>query len=252
MKWICIIGAVLSVPSMAGQPEQWAFKVVETCAQDPRAFTQGLLHDGRTLILGTGQYGQSSIRRVDLASGATLARRNLDRHLFGEGVARHGEILYQLTWKSGIVLKYKLRTMEPAGTARYRAEGWGLTSDGRVLIMSNGSDVLTGRDPTTFAPVWNLKVTKNGRPLAALNELEYIDGNVFANVWKSNEIVVIDLQSGAVKAVLDCSGLAAEARRRSQGAGVLNGIAYHTRRKLLLVTGKNWDVIYALKMTRSK
>ena len=84
---------------MAGQPEQWAFKVVETYAQDPRAFTQGLLHDGRTLILGTGQYGHSSIRRVDLASGATLARRNLDRHLFGEGVARHGEILYQLTWK---------------------------------------------------------------------------------------------------------------------------------------------------------
>ena len=103
-----------------------------------------------------------------------------------------------------------------------------------------------------FALVWSLKVTKNGRPLAALNELEYIDGNVFANVWKSNEIVVIDLQSGAVKAVLDCSGLAAEARRRSRGAGVLNGIAYHTRGKLLLVTGKNWDVIYALKMTRSK
>jgi glutamine cyclotransferase len=237
---------------LTAAPEEWGFEVVEDHPQDRGAFTQGLYYDHEGLVLGTGQYGRSSIRRVRLRTGNSLLHRKLDGRLFGEGVARHGATLFQLTWKAGVVLKYDAATLKPRGTLRYRGEGWGLTSDGKVLIMSNGSSVLTGRDPKSFAPIWDLKVTLHGRPLTALNELEFIGGKIFANVWQSNQIVVIDPLSGVVSAIIDCSGLVARAQQRQSGAGVLNGIAYDAQRKLLLVTGKNWDVIHALRLTGSK
>lgn len=247
---LLILGSATSL--LSATPESWHFKVVESHPQDREAFTQGLYYDREGLILGTGQYGGSSLRRVDLGTGKTQVYRKLDRRHFGEGVARHGKTLFQLTWKDGLVLLYDAATLKPKGSMRYRGEGWGLTSDGRDLIMSNGSSVLTGRNPATFAPIWNLNVTLNGRVVGSLNELEYIGGKIFANVWKSNEILVIDPQSGVVTATIDCSELVAEARRRYRRAGVLNGIAYDRKRGLLLVTGKNWDVIYLLRLFGGK
>lgn len=231
-----------------GPPAQWSYEVVETLPHDPDAFTQGLAHDGAVLYLGTGKYGASSIRRVDPPTGVASARVDLDGRLFGEGVAKHGGVLYQLTWRSGLVLTYDAATLRRGRTLSYRGEGWGLTSDGRQLIMSNGSDVLTGRDPETFAALWNLPVTRDGRPVTQLNELEFINGRIFANVWKSDEIVVINPSSGRVEAVMDCSALVRETRQRVPSAGVLNGIAYDERRGLVLVTGKLWDRIYVLRV----
>jgi glutamine cyclotransferase len=222
--------------------------VVESFPQDPAAFTQGLCYDGATLYLGTGLYGSSSIRHVDLATGLTLRRKDLGRQLFGEGIALHGALLYQLTWQAGQVLTYDAKTLQPGATMRYQGEGWGLTSNGRELIMSNGSEVLCGRDPKTFAPLWHLRVTRNGLPVSALNELEYIKGRIYANVWKANEIVVINPKSGTVEAVLDCSGLMAAVQKRVRRAGVLNGIAYDARRDLVLVTGKNWDRVVTVRV----
>lgn len=242
------IAAVGVSASAGGQPARWSYDVVGSYPQDAAAFTQGLCYDGETLFLGTGQYGASSVRRVDLESGRSALRRHLDPRLFGEGVAVHGNTLYQLTWKAGLVLTYDAETLRPGKPLRYRGEGWGLTSNGKVLIMSDGSATLTGRDPDSFDVVWRLPVTLAGRPVASLNELEFINGRIFANVWQRDEIVVIDPASGAAEAVIDCADLVAETRRRTRWAGVLNGIAYDRRRDLVLVTGKNWDRIYALRL----
>lgn len=235
-------------PAAGGQVASWSYEVEGSYPSDHGAFTQGLYYDEAGLVLGTGQYGRSSLRRVDLESGATLRQRALQRNYFGEGVARFGDALYQLTWKSGVALKYDADTLRPLGALGYRGEGWGLTSDGRVLIMSDGSDRLMGRDPETFAPRWQLRVTFRGRPVGSLNELEYIDGKIFANVWKSNYLFVIDPANGEVVATIDCRPLVKRAQSEYRSAGVLNGIAYDAQRDLLLVTGKNWPRIFALRL----
>lgn len=242
--------SLMALPLWGEAPARWTYKVAETYPHDRAAFTQGLHYDGTTLFLGTGRYGASSVRRVDLASGRAKARQNLHPRLFGEGVTLHGERLFQLTWKSGVALVYDAASLELKETLRYRGEGWGITSDGHLVITSDGSDTLTARDPETFAVVWRVGVTLDGRPLRELNELEYIDGRIYANVWKRDEIMVINPTSGVVEATLDCSALTAEVRGRFGTADVLNGIAYDARHKHLLVTGKYWDRVYALEVIR--
>jgi glutaminyl-peptide cyclotransferase len=248
MREFILILALAGIPGAVAQPERWSYEVAGSYPSDTGAFTQGLCYDGETLFLGTGKYGESSVRRVKLETGKTLRRTDLDRRLFGEGVAQHGRLLYQLTWQAGLAVVYDAETLQQQKSFRYRGEGWGLTSNGRELVMSNGTSVLTGRDPATFAAVWSVRVTKAGRPVSALNELEFIKGRLYANVWRSDEVMVIDPQTGVVEAVLDFSALTAATRARVREAEVLNGIAYDARRDLLLVTGKCWDRIYAVKI----
>lgn len=214
---------------------------------DPTSFTQGLLwHDG-ALYESTGMEGQSKVRRVDLQSGQPTKNVNLPDQYFAEGLALAGDRLYQLTWQSKIGFVYDAKTFEPLAKFDYQNEGWGLTFDGKNLIQSDGTDVLTFRNPKNFAAVKTVKATRDGAPLRDLNELEWIDGYVWANVWQTDEIVVIDPTNGKVVAQLNLSGLLGQADRTGR-EDVLNGIAYDAASQRVFVTGKNWSKLFWIRV----
>ncbi|RJS92594.1 glutaminyl-peptide cyclotransferase [Salinisphaera sp. Q1T1-3] len=217
--------------------------VVARYPHDPDAFTQGLLIWHGALYESTGQYGVSTLRRVDLHSGRVRAQHVLSGLYFGEGLARYDQRLYQLTWKAGMVFLYDARTLAPAGHLSYQGEGWGLARCGDTLAMSNGSATLRFRDPETFKVRRQITVTDDDRPLARLNELEVIHGLIWANVWQTDRIVVIDPSTGRVVGGLDAGALSAE---QPAGADVLNGIAYDTAGHRIYLTGKYWSTLYAL------
>jgi glutamine cyclotransferase len=226
---------------------RWSWRVVARHPHDPAAFTQGLLwHDG-WLYESTGLYGASSLRRVDLASGRVEATAPLARELFGEGLARVGERLVQLTWREGVALLWDRHTLRPLGERRYEGEGWGLAFDGTRLVHSDGTARLTFRDPDSLAPLGGVTVTERGAPVSLLNELEWVDGALWANVWQSDELVRIDVESGRVDARLDLAALRLEAAAQASGPiDVLNGIAWRPESATLLVTGKLWPVLFEL------
>jgi glutamine cyclotransferase len=212
---------------------------------DPDAFTQGLLVDGDRLFESTGLHGRSSVREVEIATGKVLRRQDLPSRLFGEGLAEVGERLIQLTWQSGLALIWDRDRFTREGELSYSGEGWGLTWDGERLIMSDGSSWLLFRDPRTFDELGRVQVTLNGRPLPRLNELEWVDGAVWANVWQSESIVRIDPTTGEVTGVADCSGLESRLPPGSSATiDVLNGIAYWPAHHTFLVTGKLWPKLF--------
>lgn len=222
--------------------EQWTIKVLAEHPHDRRAFTQGLLwHDG-LLYESTGQHGLSSVRRVEPTTAVVVAQYDLDPSLFGEGLALVGGRLIQLTWQAGLAFVYDAASLVPVDQFVYQGEGWGLTWDGRRLVMSDGSSRLTFRDPATFDVLETRVVTLDGVPLTHLNELEYVDGRVYANVWYDDHIVVIDPETGKVRAVIDASGLLSPLERR--GVDVLNGIAYDPVSATFWITGKNWPWMF--------
>ncbi|RMH19104.1 MAG: glutaminyl-peptide cyclotransferase, partial [Acidobacteria bacterium] len=209
------------------------------------AFTQGLLWYDGALYESTGLHGRSEVRRTSPWSGAIEARHVLDPQLFGEGLARVGERLVQLTWQSGIALVYDLRTLTPVDSFAYEGEGWGLTYDGSQLIMSDGSSTLSRRDAADFALRDVLEVTLDGRPLRNLNELEWAGGAIYANLWQDDRIVRIDPASGRVTAVIDAAGLLAPAERAR--VDVLNGIAYDPASETFWLTGKLWPKTFQVR-----
>jgi glutaminyl-peptide cyclotransferase len=217
-------------------------KVVAEYPHDPGAFTQGLLwHDGK-LYESTGNYGRSSLREVRLETGDVVRQVNLAPHYFGEGLARVGKQLIQLTWREGAALVYDLRRFRQSQTLTFSGEGWGLCFDGSRLIMSDGSDVLTIRDPTTMAVWRRVPVRFAGKPVRLLNELEYAEGSVYANVWQSTEILRIEPRTGKVLAVIDASILLS--RLEGPPRDVLNGIAYAPDRNTFFLTGKYWPRVF--------
>lgn len=220
------------------------FEIVAEYPHDPAAFTQGLTIDRGELFEGTGRNGASSLRRVDLETGEILQRRNIGARFFGEGITVLGSRIYQLTWQSHIGFVYDRDSFEQQRTFFLPGEGWGLTDDGEQLIVSDGSAVLRFLDPETFSEKRRLTVTDAGVPLDRLNELEYIDGQVWANVWYSNVIVRIDPQSGAVTAKVDLSSL----NQQRQQDDVLNGIAWDEEARRLFVTGKLWPILYEIRL----
>lgn len=223
------------------------FKVVKTFPHDRNAFTQGLLwHDG-VLYEGTGREGLSFVRRVDLNTGKVLRQSKLPPEVFGEGLVLDGDRLIQITWQSGRAFVFDAQTFKPLGEWKYKGEGWGLTTDGKELIMSDGSSQLIFRDPKTFAEKRRVKVTFNGKPLKMLNELEWIAGQVWANVWQTDYIVRINPQTGAVEDYLDCSGLLSSNSRVGK-EDVLNGIAYDAQTKRIFLTGKLWPKLFEIKL----
>ena len=215
---------------------------------DPSAFTQGLAIHAGQLYEGTGQYGASTLRRVDLTTGRPEKQRALGPQLFGEGIAILDGLVYQLTWQSGVVVVYDLETFEVERTMRYAGEGWGLTHDGRQLIMSDGSATIRFRDPSTFAVTREIEVRAAGVPLARLNELEYVDGEIWANIWYDDRIARIDPADGKVLGFVDLGTLYPQNARSSEA--VLNGIAYDAASKRLFVTGKNWPQLYEIEVIR--
>jgi len=222
------------------------FRVVAAYPHDANAFTQGLAIEGGRLFEGTGQYGASSIRRVDLASGRVEKQRALDSRYFGEGIAILGGRLYQLTWQEGVAIVYDLESFEVQRTFRYTGEGWGLTHDGAQLIMSDGSATLRFLDPATFNVVREVVVREGGTPVTRLNELEYVDGEIWANVWYEDRIARISPATGEVQGWLDLATLYPRTARGSEA--VLNGIAYDAAARRLFVTGKNWPQLYEIEV----
>ena len=222
--------------------EQLQVEVLAAYPHDPTAFTQGLVWDGGLLYESTGLYGRSTVRRVDPVDGRILEKTPLEPNLFGEGLALAGDRLIQLTWKAGIALVYDQASLQPVDRYGYNGEGWGLAFDGERLAMSNGSSLLTFRDPIDLRWLSTLEVRLAGEPLDRLNELEFAGGKLYANVWGENRIVRIDPASGQVTAVIDAEGLLTP--QEASMVDVLNGIAYDPMSETFWLTGKFWPRIF--------
>ena len=233
-------------PAQAAVPANLRLKVVRTFPHDPKAFTQGLLFFDGKFYESTGLNRRSSLRRVDPDSGVVEQRVDLPWDLFGEGVARVGGQLIQLTWQNGRALVWNLATLRKEREISYQGEGWGLCFDGRRLIMSDGSDKLALRDPESFARVGEIVVRRAGQPVRNLNELECVEGVVYANIWQDSHIARIDARTGEVTGWIDASGLLAPEEARY--ADVLNGIAYLPASGHLALTGKLWPRIFEVEV----
>ena len=229
-------------PGAAFPAERQVVNVVRSHDRAGDAYTQGLLWYQGKIYESTGQYGQSSLRRIDPGSGTVELERRLPPMQFGEGLARVGELLYQLTWRAGVAYVYTLDSFEEIDRFSYEGQGWGLCFDGRRLVMSDGSDRLSYRDPTSFEVMDSLAVTLDGKPLDRLNELECVEGWIFANVYQTDMIVKIDPDSGRVVTIVDASGLLSDERRAR--VDVLNGIAYDGDREVFYLTGKYWPKLF--------
>lgn len=222
-------------------------KILNTYPHNTGSFTQGLLvHEGY-LYEGTGQYGRSVLAKIRLEDGHVLQSKRLNRRYFGEGIAVVGKQIYQLTWRANLVLVHDLETFETITSHYNPTEGWGLTYDGEHLILSDGSARLRFIDPETFATVRSIDVNLGGEAVRNLNELEYIDGKIWANIWMNNEIVQIDPASGRVTGIIDLASLPAMTQTGGNDA-VLNGIAWDEQNQRLLVTGKLWAHIFEIAL----
>ena len=250
----CLAPSDEGAESAALQPQQpseiptYSYRVVHSFPHDPDAYTQGLLYDNGFLYESTGQYGQSSLRKVELETGTVVQLHQLDDHFFAEGLALFGNRLLQLTWRANKGFAYRLDSFEPLAEFAYPTEGWGLTYDGELLVMSDGSATLYFRDPFTFAEVGRIAVVAQSRPVSQLNELEWIAGEVFANIWQTDTIARIDPATGQVAGWIDLTGLLSNEDRRGSNAEVLNGIAYDSEGERLFVTGKRWPKLYQIEL----
>jgi glutaminyl-peptide cyclotransferase len=229
---------------------RYTYSVVKTYPHDRRAFTQGLQYLGGILYEGTGNLGQSWIRKVKLETGEVLQQRDIPKEHFGEGIAIWKSELFQLTWQSGMGFVYDVNTFAPRRTFRYAGEGWGLTQDADGLIMSDGSDALRFVEPATFKERRRLKITALGQPVRQLNELEYVKGEIFANVWQTDIVARIDPATGKVTGWIDLSNLLTPAERAQ--TDVLNGIAFDAATDRLFVTGKWWPKLFEIKLIPNK
>lgn len=223
--------------------------VIETYPHDPTAFTQGLLLNDGALFESTGLEGQSTLREVELATGKVLRKHDLPADVFAEGLALVDDRLIQISWQEQRAFVYDADTFAPEDGFTYAGEGWGLCHDGKRLVMSDGSDRLTFRDPATFDPLGDVGVTRDGQPVTMLNELECVGGRVYANVWQTNEIVVIDPADGRVTATVDAGALWEQLADRdaSLPIDVLNGIAFDPADGTFLVTGKLWPKVFRVR-----
>jgi len=230
----------------ATEPPVARFRIVREYPHDPGAFTQGLFwRDGR-LWESTGLIGASTIREVDLETGRVVRSTDIPPGLFGEGIVDWGDEIVSITWQDGIGFRWDRRTFRQTGTFRYDHEGWGLAQDGRHIILSDGTPTLRFLDPATMREVRRVAVTSAGQPVASLNELEFVNGEILANVWMTSRIARIDPATGRVTGWIDLEALA---RRNGGGEdNVLNGIAYDAAGDRLFVTGKNWPRLYEIDL----
>lgn len=234
-------------PVLTPGVESYTYEIVAEYPHDPEAFTQGLVSTNGMLFEGTGLRGRSELRRVDLETGEVLQRHELDPSLFGEGITTFGDDLIQLTWTSNVGFVYDRESFATESEFSYPTEGWGVTHDGVRLIMSDGTSTLHMLDPQTFETTGSVPVRdEDGSPVDRLNELEYIEGHVFANVWLTDRIAIIDPGRGEVEAWLDLGGLLPPEDRPD--ADVLNGIAFDPATGHLLVTGKLWPRLYEIEL----
>lgn len=231
-------------PGVAGAARQ-GYRVLQTLPHDVGAFTQGLVvHDG-VFLESTGQYGFSSLRRVTIRTGAVKQKESIDARYFSEGIAVLKGRVYMLTWLNQQGFIYDARTLKKIGSFAYTGEGWGITTDGTSLYMSNGTSTISIHDPDGFRRLRTIEVTLNGSPLNNLNELEWIRGEIWANVWQTETIVRIDPSTGRVTSVIDLAGILSQDARTST-TDVMNGIAWDSLSNSIYVTGKHWPSIFKI------
>ncbi len=246
-------GGILFLISQRGKPnnstivQQYTYTVVNTYPHDHTAFTEGLVYDSSFLFESTGLFGDSTLRRVDLATGNVLQEITLPEQYFGEGITILNDSIVQLTWQSHLGFVYDKNSFAILGNFTYPTEGWGLTYDGRNFIMSDGSDNLFFLKASNFQRIGQIWVHDGNFSVFDLNELEFVNGEIYANVWHQQKIAVIDPETGSIRAWIDLTGLG-----NSSGENVLNGIAYDAKNDRLFVTGKDWAQLFEIKLVPSK
>lgn len=238
---------VIGIPACGQERVVFDYRVVNTFPHDITAFTQGLsFHDG-FLYEGTGKKGLSTLSKKSLEEGTVLMSKPLSNRYFGEGIEIVDDKIFQLTWQSHMVFVYDKTSFEQIATHYNATEGWGLAYDGNRLILSDGTATLQFMDPETFAPLGKVTVTLDGNPIAQLNELEYIDGEIWANVWMTDYIVRIDPATGVVQSYVDLTGLS-DLTELGSSEAVLNGIAWDAADRRLFVTGKHWSNLFEIEL----
>ena len=227
----------------------YGYQIVNIWPHDSNAFTQGLILVDGKLLESTGQEGSSSLRNVEIASGKVLKKVDVPPPYFAEGITVLNGKVYQLTWQHNVGFIYDLQTLEKSGQFEYEGDGWGLTTDGQSLIISDGSNRLKFLDPASFRVTRTISVVDGGTSVNQLNELEFVKGEIYANIWHSDRIAAIDPQTGRVKAWIDLTGLMPEDEPLDEEA-VLNGIAYDQANDKFYVTGKLWPRLFEIKVKR--
>ena len=240
----------ICLPAKAGpvEPINYGYRILETYPHARDAFTQGLFFDDGALYESTGQYGASTLRKVDLETGAVLQQTALPQTHFGEGAAIVDGDIFVISWREKTAFRFDSEAFTLKSHHAYEGEGWGLTYDGEALIMSDGTAQLRFYNPLDFTEIRQLGVTLRGNPLPQLNELEWINGEIYANVWQTNAVVRIDPSSGAVTGVIDLRGLLSDEDFTPGETDVLNGVAWKGEKNILYVTGKNWPKLFKIEL----
>jgi glutaminyl-peptide cyclotransferase len=229
-------------------PKINGYRVINTYPHDKRAFTQGLIFDNGSLYESTGQETESSLRQVEISTGKVIRQLNLESSLFGEGITLYKDRIYHVTWTSKVGFVYDKATFNLINKIYYPTQGWGLTTIGDKIVMSDGTNILYFNEPEMFTVVSRIEVYDNEKKIDSLNELEYINGEIWANIWMEDRIARIDPVSGKVIAYIDLKGLLPE-DERTRDTDVLNGIAYDKDSKRIFITGKRWPKLYEIKIT---
>ncbi len=229
------------------EPTYYTYNVVNTYPHKEDSYTQGLIFHNGELIEGTGLNGSSRIMKVDLESGKTKLIASLSSQHFGEGITLLGDTLYQLTWTSNRLFTYDINSGAQIGERVYTGQGWGITTDGQRLYTSDGSSIISIRRPSDFVVERRIAVTINGESINYLNELEWIDGKIWANVYTTNSIIIINPENGITEGIIDLSGILAP-ELITPTTDVLNGIAYDKEGKRIFVTGKNWSQLFEIEI----
>jgi glutaminyl-peptide cyclotransferase len=252
---VVVVGASIIVFLNNNKPQstpqatpRYTYAVVNTYPHDTNAFTEGLVYSDGFLYESTGLNSASSLRRVNLTTGAVQQEVTLSSQYFGEGITVVNDTIFQLTWQSNIGFIYNKTTFAAIGNFTYPTEGWGLTYNGAELIMSDGTNNLYFIDPTTFENTGQIQVHDGNKTVVNINELEYVNGDIFANIWQTSTIAIINPQTGQVKGWIDLTGLSSANENNSNSEAVLNGIAYDQENDRLFVTGKDWANLYEIRI----
>lgn len=224
----------------------YSYNIIKTYSHDARAFTEGLVYEDGVLYESTGKYNESTLRKVDLETGEILKLHKLSDNYFGEGIAIYDNKIFQLTWKTNVGFIYDKDTFSLINKFYYNTEGWGLTHNDEHLIMSDGTDEINFLNPKNFKKVYSVKVHDEFKPITRLNELEFIQGEIYANVWRTDKIARICPHSGKITGWIDLKGLLSP--KEYKNAGTLNGITYDKQNNRIFVTGKMWPKIFEIKL----